>query len=189
MFVYKLSGSGFESSCSYLNFRFRACFEQGIPWKSSNYTECGFTLKFICDKTRTYSEIYRTDKYSEHSSITWSVLPNGWVFVYKLSGSGFKSSWIDLNFNFCACFQQEVPWHSSNYRVWNNLKCVHDMKRTYSEMDRADNYSEHSSIIWSFWPNGSVFVYELSGSRFNSSCSRLNFLFGACFLDIQVTKD
>ena len=24
-------GSGFESSCSHLNFRFRACFEQGVP--------------------------------------------------------------------------------------------------------------------------------------------------------------
>ena len=29
--VYELSGSGFESSCSHLNFRFRACFEQGVP--------------------------------------------------------------------------------------------------------------------------------------------------------------
>ena len=29
--VYKLSGSGFESSCSHLNFRFRSCFEQGVP--------------------------------------------------------------------------------------------------------------------------------------------------------------
>ena len=26
-----LSGCGFESSCSHLNFRFRACFEQGVP--------------------------------------------------------------------------------------------------------------------------------------------------------------
>ena len=30
-FVYKLSGCGFESSCSHLNFKFRACFEQGVP--------------------------------------------------------------------------------------------------------------------------------------------------------------
>ena len=32
-----LIGSGFESSCSHLNFRFRACFEQGVPWHSGNY--------------------------------------------------------------------------------------------------------------------------------------------------------
>ena len=37
MFVYELSGCGFESSCSHLNFRFHACFEQGIYWHSGKY--------------------------------------------------------------------------------------------------------------------------------------------------------
>ena len=37
VFVYELSVSGFESSCSHLNFRFRACFEQGVPWHSDIY--------------------------------------------------------------------------------------------------------------------------------------------------------
>ena len=36
--VYKLNVSGFESSCSHLIFRFRACFEQGVPWQSGNYS-------------------------------------------------------------------------------------------------------------------------------------------------------
>ena len=31
------SGFGFESRCSHLNFRYRSCFEQGVPWHSSNY--------------------------------------------------------------------------------------------------------------------------------------------------------
>ena len=31
--------------------------------------ECGFTLKRVRDMTRTYSQMHRTDKYSEHSSI------------------------------------------------------------------------------------------------------------------------
>ena len=39
--------------------------------------ECGLTLKCARDMTRTYSEMHRTDKYSEHSSIIWSVWPNG----------------------------------------------------------------------------------------------------------------
>ena len=39
--------------------------------------ECGFTLKRVRDMTRTYSQMHRTDKYSEHSSIIWSVWPNG----------------------------------------------------------------------------------------------------------------
>ena len=36
-FVYNLSGCGFESRCSHLNFRFRASFEKGVPWHSGNY--------------------------------------------------------------------------------------------------------------------------------------------------------
>ena len=43
--------------------------------------ECGFTLKRVRDMTRTCSQMHRTDKYSEHSSIIWPVWPNGWVFV------------------------------------------------------------------------------------------------------------
>ena len=38
--------------------------------------------------------------------------PNGWVFIYELSGSRFKSSCSHLNFSFRACFEQGVPWHS-----------------------------------------------------------------------------
>ena len=37
VFVYELSVCGFESCCSHLNFKFPACFEQGIPWQSDNY--------------------------------------------------------------------------------------------------------------------------------------------------------
>ena len=80
--------------------------------------ECGFTLKRIRDMIRTYSQMHYTDKYSQHSSIIWPVWLNGWVFVYELSGCGFESSCSHLNFRFCACFEQGVPWRSGNYRVW-----------------------------------------------------------------------
>ena len=53
------------------------------------------------------------------------------------------------------------------------LKCVRDMTRTYSQIHRTDKYSQHSSIIWPVWPKGRVFVYELSGCGFESSCSHL----------------
>ena len=36
-FVYELSGCGFEFRCSHLNFRYRACFQQGVPWHSGKY--------------------------------------------------------------------------------------------------------------------------------------------------------
>ena len=50
VFIYELSGSGFESSCSHLTFRFRTCFEQEVPWHSGNY------WVWINSKTRTWHE-------------------------------------------------------------------------------------------------------------------------------------
>ena len=65
VFVYELSGSRFESSCSHLNFRFCAWFEQGILDIQATI-ECGFTLKRIRGMTKTYSKKNRTGKYSEY---------------------------------------------------------------------------------------------------------------------------
>ena len=53
--IYELSGSGFESSCSHLNFRFHVCFEQGVHIHIQATIECGFTLKRIRGMARTYS--------------------------------------------------------------------------------------------------------------------------------------
>ena len=80
--------------------------------------ECGFTLKRVRDMPRTYKQMHRTAKYSQHSWIIWPVWLNGWVFVYELSGCGFESSCSHLNFRFGACFEQGVSWHSGNYRFW-----------------------------------------------------------------------
>ena len=51
-----------------------------------------------------------------------------WVLVYELSGSGFESSCSHLNFRFRASFEQEVPWHSGNYRTW-----IHSKTRTWHD--------------------------------------------------------
>ena len=59
--------------------------------------ECWFTLKPVRDMIITYNQMHRTDAYSQHSSIIWPVSLNGWVFVYKLRGSGFKSRCCHLN--------------------------------------------------------------------------------------------
>ena len=47
------------------------------------------TLKCVRDMIRTYSQMHRRDKYSQHSSIIWLIWLNGWVFVYELSGCWF----------------------------------------------------------------------------------------------------
>ena len=39
--------------------------------------EYGFTLKRVRDMIKTYSQMHRTDKYSQHSSIIWPAWLNG----------------------------------------------------------------------------------------------------------------
>ena len=48
------------------------------------------------------------------------VLLNGWLVVYELSDCGFEPRCSHLNFRFHACFEQGIPWQSSNYRVWTH---------------------------------------------------------------------
>ena len=93
-----------------------------------------FILKCVPDMTETYSQMYREDKCSEHSWIIWSVEPNGWVFVYELSGFGFKSSCSHLIFRISACFEQGVPSHFGNYRVW-----IHSQMRKWHDKNVQSN--------------------------------------------------
>ena len=57
-------------------------------------------------------------------------------------------------------------------------------------MHRTNKYSQHSSIIysksWPVWLNGWVFVYELSGSGFESSCS--HFVSWSVFGEVQLMQ-
>ena len=76
------------------------------------------------------------------------------------------------------------------YRAFDGMSChftyalQNIQKRTYSQMQGTDKYSQHGSIIWTVWLNGWVFFYELSGCGFGSSCSQLNFIFRACFKQV-----
>ena len=88
----ELSGSGFESSCSHLNFRFRACFEQGVPWHST--LECGFSLKRVRDMTRTYSQ-YKPIIYLKGSiKLIWIKHPFGEAVAWKCS---VKKMFIEIS--------------------------------------------------------------------------------------------
>ena len=116
-------------------------------WARSSLTfrqtiECGFTLKLVRDMIITYSQMHRTDKYSQHSSIIWSVWLNGWVFVYELIVCRFESRCGHLNSRFCACFEQRLPWHSGNYRVW-----IHPETRTWHDK----NVQFPVAFIFSDW--------------------------------------
>ena len=52
-------------------------------------------------------------------------------------------------------------------------------------MYSRENYAEVNSILWSALPNGSEFLYELSGCGFESRCSDLKFRYDIC-LDEEV---
>ena len=92
-----------------------------------------------------------------------------WLYVLIMSGTYFRVNPHSV-----------VNWVSRNYIIecGFSLKYVRDMIRTYNQIHYTDKYSQHSPIIWL---NGWVFIYELSGSGIESSCSHLNFGFRACF--------
>ena len=96
--------------------------------------KCGLTLKHVRDMMRTYSQMHRTDKYSQCSSIISPVWLNGWVLFYELSGCGFKPSCSHLNFRFHACFEQGVSWHLGSCRVW-----THSETRTWPDKNIQSN--------------------------------------------------
>ena len=89
------------------------------------------------------------------------------------------------------CFSNFVNWLVSftifcynelrkvvRYRLCELYFCVwafiHFPNYTFVFGHRTDKYSEHSSIIWPVYPNGWVFVYEVNGFVFKSSCSHLS---------------
>ena len=131
--------------------------------------DCGFTLKRVRDMIITFSQMNRTNRYCKHSSIISAVSLNGWVFVYELSGCGFEFRSIELNLRYRAYFEQRVPRHLRNYRLWNHSEMC--TWRDNNHDDSTNKYSQYSSIIWPIWPNGWVFV----------PCKNLFFRYRACF--------
>ena len=137
--------------------------------------ECGFNLKRVHDTKRRYCQIYRTDKYSEHTYIIWPVWRIGWVFVYELNGLLFESSRSHLIFRFRACFKQGVPWDSGNYRVW-----IYSERRTWHDKN-IQAYSPYRYVLRTQLNHLAKLAKLASGSGSECSCSHLIFRFRACF--------
>ena len=68
-----------------------------------------------------------------------------WLSV--LSGCGFESSCRHLNFSFATASGKELLDIQATIECGFTLKRVRDIAITYSQMHRADKYSQHSSII------------------------------------------
>ena len=86
--------------------------------------ECGYTLKLVRDMIIMYSQMNRTDKYSQHSSIPWPVWLNGWVFVYELSGCGFEFNCChSIIFSFNGLFKS-ISCILQNVKLFNSLLLI-----------------------------------------------------------------
>ena len=86
-----------------------------------------------CSGTRTHN----------HFVHNWTSWLNCWVFVYQLSDRGFESRCSYLNFRFRACFEQGVPWHSGNYKVWihSETRRWHDKNIQSTQFNSPQNCS------------------------------------------------
>ena len=93
-----------------------------------------------------------------------SVLLNGWVFVYKLSGCGFESRYYHLNLWY-ACFEQGVPCRFTLKRVRDLITYRHFRESHFPLFSLTCNLKVVTS---GFYP--STFVY----SRFSS---KIQFLY------------
>ena len=87
-----------------------------------------FTLKRVRAIIITYSQMHRTDEYSQHSSIIWPGWRSDWVFVYELSGCGLESHCGHLNaFNVSADIADNFiklslvywaeTWHKKSFAI------------------------------------------------------------------------
>ena len=90
--------------------------------------ECQFTLKHVCDMKRKYSQMPRTDKYSQLSLIIWPTLLNGWVFVHEIGGCGFESSCGHLKYIQSNLWNNihEMLWTKNYSKLFNLIKAEND---------------------------------------------------------------
>ena len=97
MFVYELSGCGFRFRCSHLLLRYRACFEQEVPWHSGNL-ECRFTLN-------AYVTWKNNQSNSSCFNLSWQNF--WWKFLHRFHKPFvFNTSVINSEW----CFSVSVPF-------------------------------------------------------------------------------
>ena len=84
---------------------------------------------------------------------------------------------VDSSPDLAPSFSKDFLHIQASVECGLTVKCVRHMIRRHSQVPHTGNHSEHSPIIWSVWPPGWVFFYELCGCGFESSCSGLNLRF------------
>ena len=92
------------------------------------------------------------------------------MFIYKPRGCGFNH----INYRFCACSEEEVPWHSGNYRVW-----IHSETRTWHDKNIQ---SVRSCVFWLRFLQIAIIMFKILLSLFLAS-----WFHGLIFSYLQMT--
>ena len=134
---------------------------------STEYGYCRVWIhsKLVRDMIITYNQMHRTGKYSQHSSIIWSVWPNVWVFVCELSGCGFKSRCCYLNYRYGVCLEQGVPLHPGKLQsvdsLWNPYVTCNNIR--LSVVRQLLWYHEYFPRFWGECVNWNRFIMISKG--------------------------
>ena len=109
------------------------------------------TLWNACNWTRTQNHLVLKRTFNHLAKLTkwFSCVLSTYLYGVRVQYlsvrcSGFESSCSDFTFRFRACFEQGVPWHSGNYRVW-----IHSENAYVT-------WQEHTVLWNAFWyfPSG-----------------------------------
>ena len=126
VFVYELSGCAFKIRCSHLNFRFLACFDQGVPWHSVKYRV------WIHSETHMWH-----DNKIQSNTLCRQVLTIQLKRLVKWLVVCLRSKWFwirvllqSLRFQNLRLPRKRNYEHSGNYRVWihSEMRMWHDNK-------------------------------------------------------------
>ena len=148
------------------------CFGESIGIRTHNHSVRKWTLIHLVKLTKWLSCVMGTLS-------VWCI----WLHVVIISLTSFSVSLHSLVLKLQI---EYLLWSSSSLTFSQIIECrftlklEHDMIITCSQMHHTDKYFHHSSILWSVWLKGWVFVYELCGCGFKSCCSQLNFKNGTC---------
>ena len=96
MFIYELSCCGLECCCCHLNFRYRVCFGQGLPWHSGNYRVQIHSEALIGHDNNIQSK--RLDWKINNETEDRIVLVSGTPPMYKLVDSCIQGNctWVNI---------------------------------------------------------------------------------------------
>ena len=95
VFAYAQSVCGFESRCCHLNFRYRTCFEQGVPWHSDKY------------RVQIHSETRASHNNNIQSNKKMILEIESWVLSF----------WVAIDFNICKYWD----FNYSFRMIWNTI--------------------------------------------------------------------